>query len=51
MATIYKFDVKCVSPFVALSEKKVSDIIIKALTEYRNDNGLRLESIEVNSKQ
>lgn len=47
MATIYNFKAKCVSAFICLPEKEISDIIKKALEQYRHRSGLRLESIEV----
>lgn len=48
MATVYKFDVECVSAFCAYDDEFIAGIIEKALKEYINpDSGLKLESISV----
>lgn len=51
MATIYNFEVRAVSAFLAHDPKTIQSIIRKALEEFRDPKtGLTLESIEVKAK-
>lgn len=48
MATVYKFEVECVSAFCAYQDEQIQKLIEKALTDFEDkDTGLRLESITV----
>ena len=48
MATVYKFEVECVSAFCAYPEKQIQEIIENALKTFEDKtSGLRLESITV----
>ena len=48
MATVYRFEVECVSAFCAYPEKQIQEIIENALKLFEdNRSGLRLESITV----
>ena len=49
MATVYKFEVECVSAFCAYPEIQIKEIIENALKQFEDKaSGLRLESITVN---
>lgn len=48
MATIYKIEVKTVSPFIAYDEKYIKEMFQKFLKEYRDKKtGMKFESTEV----
>jgi hypothetical protein len=48
MATVYKFQVKCVSPFCTFKTEEIKRIIEDALIKWKDDETrLKLESIEV----
>jgi hypothetical protein len=48
MATVYKFEVVCVSAFCAYDDEHIAKIIEDALKNYTDlDSGLKLESISV----
>jgi hypothetical protein len=48
MATVYRFEVECVSAFCAYSEEDIAKLIEKALKDFEDEiTGLRLESISV----
>lgn len=48
MATVYKFNVECVSAFCAYPPEFVEKLIADALTNYESpETGLKLESITV----
>jgi isochorismate hydrolase len=52
MATIYKFDVRCVSAFQAYPEDMIQKVIEDALRDFRDTyTRLQLESIEVKPKK
>jgi hypothetical protein len=45
MATVYKIKIKTVSPFLAYTEKDITEIFDKFLKEYRNKHtGLGFEA-------
>jgi hypothetical protein len=49
MATIYKFNVRCVSAFCAYEQKLIENIVRDALNNWVDPvTGLTLESIEIN---
>jgi hypothetical protein len=49
MATVYKFKVRCVSPFCSFKSQKIKKIIEEALIKWQDEETrLKLESIEVN---
>lgn len=48
MATLYRFDVKCVSAFCAYDQEFIQQLIEDTLKDFQDkDTGLKLESIEV----
>ena len=48
MATLYGFDVRCVSAFCAYDKEFIQNIIENALKEFQDkDTSLKLESIEI----
>lgn len=48
MATVYKFEVECVSAFCVYEPEFIQSLITAALKDYKNkDTGLTLESISV----
>ena len=48
MATLYRFDVKCVSVFCAYDREFVQELIENALKNFQDsETKLKLESIEV----
>jgi len=50
MATLYRFDVKCVSAFCAYDKEFVEKLIENALKDFQDkETGLKLESINVKS--
>jgi hypothetical protein len=51
MATVYKYNVECVSAFCSFSNDTIKQIIEKALIEWEDSfTGLKLESIKVINK-
>lgn len=52
MATIYKAQIKFVSPFVNYSKRDIITILEKFLKEYKNkQNGLGFEGIEIDAEK
>ena len=50
MATLYRFDVKCVSAFCAYDQEFIQELIENALKDFQDkETGLKLESIEIKS--
>lgn len=52
MATIYKIEIKTVSPFMAWSEDYMTKLFKKFLKEYEDElTGMKFESTEVKVKK
>ena len=51
MATIYEFNVRCVSAFCAYDQETITQIVKDALKNWEDkETGLKLESITVEDK-
>ena len=48
MATVYKIEIKTVSPWVNYSEEDIKKMFKKFLDESRNDKVMGFESTEIN---
>lgn len=47
MATIYKTEIKMVSPFCAYTEEDMEKILNTLIKSYKNNSGLGFESIDI----
>jgi len=52
MATVYRFNVECVSAFCSYPEEDIAKIIKEALEKFEDNNtGMTLESVSVNGNK